>query len=198
MRFKEFIIESKESREAMKRMHLDYIGYGHYKDNQGKVYIWNSLTKQMKLSDSKWEGEYKTNLEGESEWKNPSKLAYKIMKKVDQLSYKENSHYKLNPIPQVKKNSEEIINKIKNAIKEKNWIFKLIPLDKIVSHQDWVDGNKLIKMTSSFQEQPKEDLDYPSVISWNDGQYKIIDGNHRVVFLKLLGQKTIKVRFLNI
>lgn len=53
-------------------------------------------------------------------------------------------------------------------------------------------------MTSSFQEQPKEDLNYPSVISWNDGQYKIIDGNHRVVFLKLLGQKTIKVRFLNI
>jgi len=47
MKFKQYLIESKESREAMKRMNLDYIGWGHYKDNSNNIYVWNAHLKKM-------------------------------------------------------------------------------------------------------------------------------------------------------
>lgn len=52
MRFKEFITESKESREAMKRMNLKYMGYGFYRGN-GNTYKWNPQLKRMEQSSSK-------------------------------------------------------------------------------------------------------------------------------------------------
>lgn len=52
MRFKEFINESKESREAMKRMNLKYMGYGFYRGN-GNTYKWNPQLKRMEQSSSK-------------------------------------------------------------------------------------------------------------------------------------------------
>ena len=44
--------ESKESRDLMRKMHLVYVGYGVYKDQQGNKYEYDPRIKQMKKLSS--------------------------------------------------------------------------------------------------------------------------------------------------
>lgn len=85
MKFKDYLIESKESREAMKRMNLDYIGWGHYKDKQNKIYNWD--VKSKKMVESKYSEKFLKKIGKDNEVKRLKTVTYVIEKIGDKWIY---------------------------------------------------------------------------------------------------------------
>lgn len=118
MKFKEFLLyESKESREAMKRMNLKYIGYGYYKDYKGKNWVWNSKLKRMEIK------EVNDIIETYKDFKN---IIYKL---VNQLWVKWKGKY---PDDEELKDPEYMYNEIKRNYAHTYFIAHAIKSHKVI------------------------------------------------------------------
>lgn len=141
-----------------------------------------------------WEGHANYDVEsGKHVWLNPTPEAEKVITAVNRLPEDTTQHrnYKENPLPRVErptlpKDFDERVAQGRYALKE-------VPASKLVSHQQWVDDWRLVRMTATS----KTELDnmshsqkYPTAIKLPNGKYNIIDGNHRAVLNSILNKPT--------
>jgi hypothetical protein len=125
-----------------------------------------------------WDGHASFNPEtGKLTWENPTPLASKIINETEKLpeDKTQGRGYKQNPLPRVERPT--LPKDFEERVKDGHYKLEQVSPNKLVSHQEWVDDYRLVRMTTTTPSELREMSDskkYPTAIKLPNGKYLII------------------------
>ena len=163
------------------------------KPHEPQEVIFEELPKpDFKPTLGDWGGKGGVNDEGDFVWENPSRTAKFVDEVV--MGLPNHKYGKVNPIPRVE--YQKLTAAQKEILDTKKWVIVDAPLDKIVSHQEWVRPLDLVRMTSIDPATLSIEERLPTAVRMIGGKIRIVDGNHRAA-LNLILDEPLQVRLLN-